>query len=205
MVKYFHWHIPDLDIYYDKPLESTRCEEIKPNGSRCKRKVVIGAPYCHTHLKYKHFLVVRDSTIQNAGKGVFVLDVHREEDEIIFRKGDRVCYYEGEVLSHEQFLERYSNADKTAPYTVQLHNNKYEDGALKRGIGSLLNHKRMNQCNCKLSISRNNRAQIIATKNIYNYEELFINYGRSYRFNEEAPNLLIALWHPTYQPRVLKH
>jgi hypothetical protein len=184
MVKYFHWHIPDLDIYYDKPLQSNRCEEIKPDGHQCRRKVVMGAPYCNIHLKYKHFLVIRDSTIQNAGKGVFVFHPQKQEDEIIFKKGERICYYEGEVLTHDQFLERYTAHDKTAPYTVQLHNNKFEDGALKRGIGSLLNHKRMSGCNCKLSISHNNRAQIIATKNIYNYEELFINYGRSYRFNE---------------------
>jgi hypothetical protein len=184
MVKYFHFNIPYLDIWYDQRLQSNQCEEINANGQRCRKKVVMGAPYCNIHLKHKHYLVIRDSTIQNAGKGVFVFHPKKEEDDIIFKKGDRICYYEGEVLTHDQFLDRYSNADKTAPYTVQLHKNKYEDGALKRGIGSMINHKPTAQCNCKLSISHNNRAQIIATKNIYNYEELFINYGRSYQFNE---------------------
>jgi hypothetical protein len=186
MVKYFHYHIPDLDIWYDHPVESVRCEEIKPNGQRCRKKCVIGSPNFSIHLKYKHFLVILDSEIPGAGKGLYVWDPHKGEDDVVFKKGDRICYYNGEVLTEEQFNERYPARNYTAPYTVELHNHQYEDGALQRGVGALINHKPSRHCNCKLSIGRNNRAQIIATKTIRNYEELFCNYGRGYKFNENG-------------------
>jgi SET domain-containing protein len=188
MVKYFHFHIPELDIWFDKPLESNQCLEIKPDGHRCAKRVVIGAPYCAIHMKYKHYLAIEESEIPGAGKGVFVFDIHKEEDEVVFKKGDRICYYDGEVLTHEQFKQRYKTLDhdKTTPYVVELNKGKFEDAAIKRGIGSMINHKPSRECNCKLSITKNNRAQILAIKNIKNYEELYINYGRSYRFNEEG-------------------
>lgn len=188
MVKYFHFHIPDLDIWYDAPLESTQCIDHNKNGTRCKRKVIIGAPYCSQHLKLKHFLVIQDSTIENAGIGLYACDINKDEDAIIFKKNDRVCYYDGEVLTQDQFIERYRTPPnkKTVPYTFALHNNEYEDGAIKRGVGTLVNHKPANQCNCKLSIGRNNRAQIIAIKDITNYSELFVSYSRSYRMLQEG-------------------
>jgi hypothetical protein len=37
-VKYFHLHIPDLDIWYDHPVESDQCEEIKRSGQRSRKK-----------------------------------------------------------------------------------------------------------------------------------------------------------------------
>ncbi len=184
MVQYFHYHCPDLEIWFDKPLQSNRCTEICKNGNQCRKNVVIGSPYCSIHLKYKHFLAIGPSTIENSGNGVFVIDPYKGEEEIVFRKGDRICYYDGEIISYEQLVQRYSNV-RTAPYVIELHNNRYEDGALKRGIGTIINHKPTRNCNCRFSISKNNRGQVIATKNIKNSEELFANYGREYKIREK--------------------
>ena len=38
--------------------------------------------------------------------------------------------------------------------------------------------------NVRFSISANNKIKIIATKNIKNNAELFVNYGNDYNFNE---------------------
>jgi hypothetical protein len=91
--------------------------------------------------------MILDSEIPGAGKGLRVWDPHIEEDDgIVFKKkGDRICYYNGEDLTKEQFNERYP-----APYTIELHNHQYEDGALRRGVGALINHKPSRHCDCKL-------------------------------------------------------
>ena len=36
--------------------------------------------------------------------------------------------------------DRYGN-EKTAPYGIQVSAQRYEDAALKRGLGSIINHK----------------------------------------------------------------
>lgn len=187
---YFHFHVPDEDIYFNGQLQSVHCIQIKKNGQQCKNHCIIGTPYCRAHLLYQHFLVIKTSTIPNAGLGVFVKNIHKGNNEVVFKTGDRICAYDGEVITQEVADHRYGN--NTAVYGVSLHNHMVEDGALRRGIGSLINHK-PSHANCRLSINAHNRCQIIATKNIRNNTELFLSYGRSYKLNE--PNVHTATNH----------
>jgi hypothetical protein len=81
-----------------------------------------------------------------------------------------ICPYFGEIIDEQELFRRY--ADKTA-YGVQIKAHQiYEDGALKRGIGTLINHYPANK-NCRFSIARNNTINIIAIKNIRNRQELY--------------------------------
>lgn len=182
MPYYFHMHIPASDIYFNGQLQSKRCIEMKRNGEQCKNRCIIGTPYCRAHLLYQHFLYIQTSTIPNAGLGVFVRNIHKTNNEVVFKRGDRICMYDGEIITQQVLDNRYG--DSTAPYVVELRNHLYEDGALSRGVGSLINHKVRAQCNCRLSANRDNKIQIIATKNIKNNTELFLNYGNTYQFNE---------------------
>ena len=81
-------------------------------------------------------------------------------------------------------MERYGSY--TAPYGIQISKRQNEDGALHRGIGSLVNHPPHNgRSNARFSVSKQ-RIVLVATKNIRNNQEIFVNYGRDYRFNELA-------------------
>jgi SET domain-containing protein len=180
MVKYFHFHAPNHQ--FDEQLKSFTCGHIKPDNTNCKRKVVMGLPLCFQHTESDYKLKVKESTIANAGLGLFAYDKSKGENEVVFTRGQKICPYYGEVIDEPTLMKRYG--EYTAPYGIQLNKKMYEDASTMRGIGSLINHKITSQTNCYFSLGKNNRINIVASKNIKNYEQLFINYGREYRFNE---------------------
>lgn len=188
-MRYFHFHSNDPEFlelqYFDAPLKSKQCTETTKSGSRCKRKVVIGTPICFTHLKSKMFLEIANSTIPNAGKGLFARKPSAPNNAVVFEKGDFIANYDGQVISQEELLRRYNQ--NTAPYAVSLTKKSglVEDAALSRGVGSLLSHK-PRSANVRFSLGRNNRVKIVATRNIKNNQELFVNYGNDYRFDEDV-------------------
>ena len=49
----------------------------------------------------------------------------------------------------------------------------------------MINHKPVAQSNLRFSIGRDKKAYTIATKNKRNKAELYVSYGRAYRFNEQ--------------------
>ena len=181
MPKYFHFHTDE--ITFDAPLITTRCLFIKQNGDQCKISCTIGLPMCRHHLPMAYNVKVKPFEIEGAGNGLFAHDSTKDEDAVIFKKGDLIVPYYGEKITEETLNRRYGKS--TAPYAIQLYKGYFEDGALERGVGSLLNHSSRNQ-NCRFSISRNNSANIIATKNIKNHKELYVSYGRQYRLHERG-------------------
>lgn len=171
------------EVHYRTKLMSIECEETTKKGKRCKRKCVIGSPYCYTHLAYKHHLTIKESTVANAGKGLFAVDpMSSDNNDIIYKKGETIVKYFGEIINLNELIERY--ADKTGPYVVQMSQNKYMDGAKKRGIGSLANTL-PNHNNATLSVSHNS-VSLKATKNIKNGDEILLSYGRGYKLNEDG-------------------
>lgn len=188
---YFRFRIPDEDHIFECKVESLRCSDQTKAGTRCKRQTVIGSPYCSTHLVYNHGLQIKQSTIPNAGKGLFAVDPRKnaEENKVIFKSGQRIVVYHGERISEEELVERYS--DKTGPYAVEVSNvgtpegeREYEDGACKRCIGSIANTKgRFSLCNARLA-KHQGQIRVMATKNIRNGQEIFVWYGDEYELNE---------------------
>ena len=134
----FYEHVENRQPTFSCALESERCHSQTKIGARCSRKCVIGTPYCWSHLLSNHHLRLLPSTVPNAGKGVFVLNKQRPLGEIIIRNGDVVCPYGGELIDETTLNRRYG--DKTAPYALQLSQNRYRDAACARGIGSMINH-----------------------------------------------------------------
>jgi SET domain len=104
--------------------------------------------------------------------------------QIVFERGQFICKYNGEVITITELISRYQK--ETSPYSAMLHKHNntqmYEDAALRRGIGSLINHSRTKD-NCRLSIRRDSTIAVVATKRIENNSEIFLNYGNTYRFN----------------------
>jgi len=170
-------------------LVSKQCKEKTINQTRCKKKSVIGVPYCYIHLLNKKHLRVKKSTIPNSGNGLFAINKNIPNDTIVFKKGDYIIDYFGEKVTNDILNNRYG--EKTAPYGIVVNKTRdiYEDGACQRGIGSLINHKSSTFANAKFYVNRsNNTIKIKAIKNIKNGHEIFINYGRRYKFNENTKN-----------------
>jgi hypothetical protein len=183
MPKYFHWHAPNHD--WDEQLSKFRCAGTNKNGLQCKRDVIIGLPLCFQHTASVYHLKIKPSTIPNAGLGLFAYDKTKADNEIVFKPNDDICNYYGQVVTKEILQQRYE--DYTAPYgiVVSSNQNKYEDTATQRGIGSLINHKVKSRTNCRF-VNNLQFIKIKSHKNIRNGAELFINYGRDYRFNDDV-------------------
>lgn len=164
-------------------LEPQQCMGTSKNGTQCRRRSVIGLPFCWTHLLSEKNLRIKPSSLPDAGKGLFALKRNAVPAEILFRPGDTIIKYEGEVIDRPELEHRYGAF--TAPYGVALHRDMFEDGACVRGVGNLANHATGNRVNARLVLNpRQNRVSLKATKNIRNDQEIFVNYGREYQFTE---------------------
>ena len=190
MPNYFHFKVPAEGIDFNHQLASQQCSFIKTDGHRCKLHVVFGLPMCFLHRKKEYKISVKPSTIPNAGKGLFA-DNNTNNNDVVFREGNKICPYYGETLNKQQMDNRYG-VTKTAAYAIQLREDETSlDAAVKRGVGSLINHKSRSYANTRFSLNRpKTEINLVATKNIRNKNELFVPYGGDYRFNE--PGLLTA-------------
>lgn len=172
-------------VRFEQQLETMQCAGIKSNGEQCGATVTIGLPYCPTHMKSVLKLTIKDSTVPNAGKGLFACDPTAGPNEIIFSNDDLICDYGGEPISVQQMNTRYG--DHVGPYCVRNGNSgqgtHVEDGAARRGVGTIANHS--NNANAGYFYSRyNRRFKIWALADIRNGEEIFCNYGPGYQINE---------------------
>lgn len=173
---------------FETHLMSEQCRYIKPDGEHCKRTVVLGIPLCSQHLAMEKHLKIKKSTIPKSGKGLFAYDPTAGPNSIIFRgneeAGDLITRYDGEIITRATLNHRYRMF--TAPYAVEISNNRYEDGAKIRGVGSYVQHSDdENKINCRLALN-NHRIVIFATKNIKNKRELFTNYQKEYGLNDST-------------------
>lgn len=179
---YIFEYFIDNNLYFKDKLKCQRCEAINKNGERCKRTVCIGIPLCYIHLLYKNKLKIKESTIPNSGKGLFVHDP--KNTDIVFEKNETITKYYGEIVSKEILDKRYSNFTNSYAIEISERQNIYEDAALKRGIGSIINHNPKKK-NVRFGIYKR-RIIIKALKNLKHGDELFINYGKDYQFNDKS-------------------
>lgn len=185
MMKYFHFHNLRTSENFDGELKSEQCQHLI-NDVQCRKRCLIGLSICWLHLLLQHNLRIKTSTIPNAGLGLFAIKTNTPDDDrqIVFRIGDQICPYNGQILTLNQHLDRY--AQEAAPYSVKLYRKNgiqmYEDASLQRGIGSLVNHS-CRKDNCRMSGRRDNTVVMVATKNIKNHSEILVNYGNEYRLN----------------------
>lgn len=197
MTWFFHFHYhdpadPEEDVAFDGQVQSMQCTFVKRDGARCRRRCAIGLPCCYVHLPVMYKVRIRPSLIPGAGKGLFAYSPNQGPNDIVFRGpkpsrytinkvGDRIVPYMGEKLTPRQADARYG--EHTGPYVLLVDRNRVDDGALHRGVGSLLNNKPHSQANCEF-VKTQRGVEIYARKNIRNNEELTVNYGKDYHLNE---------------------
>ena len=188
--RYFHFHSNTGAIKYDNELlQSSQCQFIKADKHRCKRRCIIGFELCFSHRIKQDNIDIQPSTIPQAGVGLFA-DNGSDNNSVVFKKGDIIILYRGQMINKRELKKRYSRY--TAPYCIQidepndLNDPVYIDAALKRGLGSLINHKPHKNANCEFISDGGSvdYAEIVAIKDIKNGTELFVDYGNEYKMNE---------------------
>ena len=165
--------------YYKCNITCARCTARKKNSTeQCKKNTCMYLPYCYVHSRILLNLVVKQSTIENAGLGLFTL-----KD---FKKNENICNYEGEIIDDKELVNRYGK-NNLAPYTIKLANNKYIDCACKRSQGAYINSFRGGSGNNARFIINNkyDRVRLQATRNIKSGQEIFVSYGSNY-FKKEV-------------------
>ena len=143
--------------------------------------VTIGLPYCYQHRATLQKLKVKNSTIPEAKKGLFAFDPTKAQGEVVFPANTTIATYVGEEITNERTDRRYGNI--TAPYAFQHHENRVADSALLRGVAALANHKPDDEANTRLSANANS-GLLRTTQPIRNGEEIFLDYGEEYRFED---------------------
>ena len=182
MPKYFNFRDDRNQTRFDDLLKKERCHHHLPTSGhpRCKRNVIIGSPFCFQHRKN---IRVGPSTLPNAGTGLFA-DNGTQNNAVVFDKNDQITDYHGENVSRAVISNRYGNR-ATAPYGIELNRDQAMDGALKRGLGTLINHQPKHKANTRFSVARNRQnVHLVATKKIRNHKEMFVNYGKTYKLRE---------------------
>lgn len=172
-------------------LKRGRCQHRTKRGRPCRRTQYMGFDACHQHIESKQAMRVAPSTIQGAGKGVFAVLVgdkradERADDKrtIVFKKNQRIMEYKGERVNSKELDVRYG--DSTAPYALLLNHKRGAviDAACKRGIAAFVNH-RVN-ANARFYVHKG-VGYAKAIKDIYNGDEIFMNYGRDYILVEQG-------------------
>lgn len=174
------------------------CNYKRPGTNRCcKVKVCVGIPYCRYHMQQAVKLEIKDSEY---GKGVFAKADPIQEDggrrrtrnnnnnnrQPVFRSGVEIIEYGGERITKAELHTRYGK--NTAPYAIEMgnRNQNYHDGACVRTIGTLINHNARNP-NVEFSQAHNGSPiTITATRDIYDGQQLYANYGDDYEFEDNV-------------------
>lgn len=171
----FKFFDEDETLRFSCNLKCQRCEAISRNGLRCNNRTCKSLPYCHIHLKYYYGLVIKPSIFPEYGYGLFTL---RRID-----KNTLICEYLGEEVTEDEIDKRYGE-DNTAPYAMYVTNtNEYLDSACKRGIASWVNHTDDPK---KANAYVDRDGDLISKRTIYPGEEIFIDYGGQYLFDQNT-------------------
>ena len=172
------------NLAYSCPLQCTQCSATSQStGQRCRMRTCIGTPLCWQHLLSQKKVRIMPSAV--AGKGLFAKSKTHAANAVLFSPGDVIVEYGGERITRAQLEARYG--DYTAPYGLSDDRQRnIEDGACKRGPGTLANHAP--NANAKYSMSRPKGRtpffRLVATAEIRNGQEIFCSYGDNYLFDE---------------------
>lgn len=162
-------------------LSSFQCTGTTLKGLRCKRRVVIGLPKCHQHLRIEDGLEIRQQGTM--GKGMFAT----RDISPPFR-----ITYGGELRNADDFNSVYGE-DDTAPYAIGLNKTTTLDAACQRWAGSILNHTTKKKANMLLVVPRHGQKRTTKTAKAYlkllkpvkKGTALMWNYGNEYKFKNK--------------------
>lgn len=199
-----------------------RCVAKSRTGERCKRRVCMDYRYCHTHLATeKHLLIAKSKRLSGfhlEGFGLYAYDpkhgsIKRDEKglpipsktSVVFKKGDEIADYGGEILSKKQFDDRYEDPKDldtgayvesgtnlildglSAASAVTYSNESIDVASLMRRARDERSFERLysekvngDRRRNAMTKQRSRMIRMVATKPIHQGEEILWNYGPTY-------------------------
>jgi hypothetical protein len=155
----------------------------------CTKFTYIGQ-LCRKHGISVAKLEVKNSTIENAGVGLFACKSPTPaiKKDIVFKKGDVISYYFGLKLNSDDRIMLYGRNHKNKNNIDNVYSSYFSnktiviDGALKRCFVACGNSPiSAKYCNSKLVLSPNGPTlSLIAKNDIKHGDEIFYNYGKTY-------------------------
>lgn len=158
----------------------------------CKRPLEYDSKFCNHHLKRMEHVVIAPSTIKAAGLGLFahlptahrIVDSHPSSRALLFKNGDYITGYGGDIVSDRQIERMYQYKDSrgkyhasTIPYGLSIGEGRIVDSICNRRAGSYSNDPRGTRFrpNARLGTDA-----IYAIRDIYDGDEIFVDYGPHY-------------------------
>jgi hypothetical protein len=186
-------------IFHDQLETHHKCQS-------CGTPTCIGYESCNICLIRDHHLEIKSCRIgapSTRETGLFANDgtppdrtlrqrILRQRDQSVedplFRNRQKIFDYNGEELGSELDMhQRYTFNERGlyGPYCFQRLDGTIVDAALRRGVASLANHGPMNgihgvQANAVFRTNRAGEIWIEAITNIYNGEQIIVNYDLHY-------------------------
>jgi hypothetical protein len=185
MPKKFRSTQPD-GTKFECQLECATCSQPTKSGGRCRLRACHGMPMCWMHARKAFKIRAATSLIPNAGRGLFAHDTTAKPNDVVFKKGQYMFPYVGEIMGPEGIDARYGDgSDSTAVYGI-CDRKQCIDAACVRGWASYINHQPLKRANANYSYRPSlNEFWIKATKNIRNGAEIYCFYGRTYGFQTQ--------------------
>ena len=186
------------DRRWDCPLECMQCvARVEYGGAtrQCTRKTCYSLPYCWQHLKKLAHLRIGRTRLVDPGTGsrfkflgLFACN-QGDPGGVVFKRGDVITPYIGEVITTQELDARYPGDDEVAPYVVSMRGDKHVDGACMRGVASLANDAIPgSRCvdgdacvvNAQFDEGDGVYPWLVATGDIRDGDEVFASYGAEY-------------------------
>jgi SET domain-containing protein len=155
-----------------------RCTYVIPKtGIRCKLNACTTGPRCWQHTKIVEGVRVKQSTVPQAGLGLFA--------SRSFTPNQFVSTYSGEEMTEAQLRQRYENTPygPFGVYTMEVGRDRYVDARNSNsGNARYINDARGTgkSNNTRITKSADSTRKIKTTKHVAAGSEFFVNYGREY-------------------------
>lgn len=193
---------PKNEVIFSRDLFGAFCPFVEASGKVCNKYTSRLHPYCIKCVSSVYSVTVLKSTIlpptfqsnhrsygiTSTGYGLFAFNpanVYGASKNIVFRKGDYIAPYLGEVVG-EEYLKKYVyldergvSCDSVGPFLIKTRNGTIIEGACKRGPATYANHSRTPNAAFAESPSGDD-VYLIAVNPISQREEITVDYGLEY-------------------------
>lgn len=176
-------------------MKCATCKAFCSDGRRCRIKTCLQHPYCKIHTATNFHVFIKQSTIPNAGLGLFALKT--------FHAGDLIAPIGGEKMNRSLLKTRYPDSKSCIVFGVHGGDDVRFDGACHRDIGHYSNTVVDEPTGTSLKDSTNAEIKLLAVgptgnlqKNLYpwvvskttipNGREIFTDYGKMYRIRRRS-------------------
>lgn len=160
-------------------------------AGNCKRNTQI-FPYCWQHAEQiLNVRVQKSHWLPDGHHGLYASRPGARGCKIkVFSKNDVIVEYLGEHINHDELSKRYDSVEIVngrknivegfAEYTLQYAKDAFVDAQRLRGYAAYINDPSGHIPLDKKPNAKFDGLNVVATKNIYNGDEILVSYGKQY-------------------------